>query len=409
MAKTNDPKFFIKLRSQIMRGWPGLANLIFKVEYSFSDSFPTAATDGFSTWYNSKFMDMLSERSQMVVVGHEVLHAAFLHAQTMRRLPKKKIDKGNIAADFLVNSFLKEIGLADDASIKELTEACGVFFLNDKYNVVDYSFEKLMNELPDDQKKCEKLGKTSGKSPKIQGNGFSDIIIKEGKGDKDGNGEPTQAEIDRANEMRQAIVQAVNQHKQQMKKMGKGAGWLDRFLDNLLEPKIDWKKELFDFFHRTIKDESSMRRPNRRYLPSGFYFPIKFGVGAGTVGVAVDLSGSIGQQEVDIFMSELSHIFTVCQPEKVVLVGFDDGIRFVQELEEFDPSLKIKGGGGTDFRPVFKEFNKHEIEALVFMTDMYGPFPDKSDFPEYPVLFLSTSDVKDAPFGRVVQYEINHK
>lgn len=401
MAKTSDPRFFVLLRSQIMRTDPGLANLLFKVEYQFTDSIPTAATDGYTTFYNPKFMDMLTERAQIVVVKHEILHAALLHAQAMRSLKKERRQKGNIAADFLVNSFIKQIGNLDDATIKEITEACGVFFLNDKFNVVDYSFEKLMRELPDDPEEQKKLGKSSGKSPKIQGDGYSDIM----ELGEPTDGQATQKEIDRAQEMKQAFVQAVNQAKQQLKRQGKGAGWLDRFLENLLESKVNWKAELFDFFKRQVKEEQSWKRPNRRLLPSGYYYPTKTGLGAGKVGVAIDLSGSIGQEEVNIFMSELKHIFDVCHPEKVVLVGFDDGIRFVEELDEFPDNLKIKGGGGTDFRPVFKEFDKHDIDALVFMTDMYGPFPDSQSFPEYPVLFVSTSDIKEAPFGRVVPYQ----
>lgn len=377
-----------------------MANLIFKVEYEFNKSLPTAATDGYTTWYNPEFMDMLSEDSQIVVVAHEVAHAALLHAQSMRKLPKNKIDKGNIAADFLVNSLVKELGLIDTRVEAELTDACGVFFLNDKYNCVDYSFEKLMKELPDSQKECAKLGKSSGKEPKVKGDGFSDIVIS----DKTKESKATSAEQEaRAQEMKEAFVQAINQHRKEMKKQGKGMGFLDRFLDNLLAPKIDWRRELFDFFKRTVKDETSWKRPNRRFLPSGYYLPIRSGVGAGVVGVAVDLSGSISQKELNIFFSELQYIFEVCRPEKIVLVSFDDSVRQIFELEEWDQKIKLVGGGGTNFIPVFSEFEKWPIEALVFMTDMYGPFPKEA--PEYPVLFVSTSDVDKAPFGRVVSYD----
>lgn len=399
MAKTSDPRFFIKLRSQIMRYYPALANLIFKVEYEFTNQLPTAATDGYTVLFRPEFMDMISEKAQYAVLGHELMHAALLHAQSMKRLPEHKIKKGNIAADFLVNSFIKELGLLDEQVQKELVDVCGVLFLNDKYNCVDYSWEKLMHELPDDLNQCQKLGKQSGKAPKVPQDNYLDIILAGGEKSEG----MSQADIDRANEMKQAFVQAVNQHKKQMKQQGKGAGFLDRFLDNLLANKINWKHELFDFFRRTVKDEISFKRPNRRFLPTGFYYPIRSGVGAGRLGVAIDLSGSIGQEEINIFMSEMHYIFEICHPEKIILVGFDDGVRSVEELDEFPTSYKFKGGGGTNFCPVFTEFEKHDIEALVFFTDMYGPFPKQA--PDYPTLFISTSDVKDAPFGRVINYE----
>ena len=60
-------------------------------------------------------------------------------------------------------------------------------------------------------------------------------------------------------------------------------------------------------------------------------------------------------------------------------------------------NMEIKGGKGTDFRPVFDyvnylldegEFNN--LRGLIYFTDGIGTYPTKK--PEYPVAFLFCDD-----------------
>ena len=51
------------------------------------------------------------------------------------------------------------------------------------------------------------------------------------------------------------------------------------------------------------------------------------------------------------------------------------------------------GGGGTDFRPVFRYVDEHpelEPNLLIYFTDGYGDYPDRA--PAYPVMWLLTRD-----------------
>jgi predicted metal-dependent peptidase len=59
------------------------------------------------------------------------------------------------------------------------------------------------------------------------------------------------------------------------------------------------------------------------------------------------------------------------------------------------------GGGGTDFAPVFEYVEQQGLapQALVFLTDLYGPFPERE--PHYPVIWVSTSS-QVAPFGETI-------
>src|SRR5699024_7110524 len=64
--------------------------------------------------------------------------------------------------------------------------------------------------------------------------------------------------------------------------------------------------------------------------------------------------------------------------------------------------LVFRGGGGTDFRPVFQRLEEQPPKAVVFLTDGYGPVPEEP--PEYPVLWVLTPDgMAPAPWGEVVE------
>ena len=65
----------------------------------------------------------------------------------------------------------------------------------------------------------------------------------------------------------------------------------------------------------------------------------------------------------------------------------------IKQLEKYEESFWVSGGGGTDFRPVFEyvetlledgEFE--DLRGLIYFTDGYGIFPPKA--PEYDVAFV---------------------
>jgi predicted metal-dependent peptidase len=71
-------------------------------------------------------------------------------------------------------------------------------------------------------------------------------------------------------------------------------------------------------------------------------------------------------------------------------------------------TLSPKGGGGTDFRPVFDLVEKQGITpcCLVYLTDLCcDRFPDSP--PGYPVLWVNTETFRwdDPPFGTVIDME----
>jgi len=89
----------------------------------------------------------------------------------------------------------------------------------------------------------------------------------------------------------------------------------------------------------------------------------------------------------------------------------DADIHRVDELEDASDLNTIRckgapGGGGTSFIPVFDKINELGLqpEALVYLTDGMGSFPDKA--PSYPVIWGSIHKASKYPFGDVVDVPV---
>jgi predicted metal-dependent peptidase len=125
----------------------------------------------------------------------------------------------------------------------------------------------------------------------------------------------------------------------------------------------------------------------------------------GTIGIGFDASGSCVRRAPE-FLAEVRAILFDCRPEKVILIQFDAKVQEFRELDplmdDYDFQFSVKGGGGTDFRPVFERLAE-EAEppaAVVFLTDLFGDFPEEP--PPYPVIWASVTEKKDGPFGETV-------
>ena len=70
---------------------------------SCDDWCPTAATDGRNLYYNTQFVNMLTNKQIEFVIAHEILHCVFDH---IVRREDREPRVYNIACDYLVNNLL---------------------------------------------------------------------------------------------------------------------------------------------------------------------------------------------------------------------------------------------------------------------------------------------------------------
>jgi predicted metal-dependent peptidase len=184
--------------------------------------------------------------------------------------------------------------------------------------------------------------------------------------------------------------------------MGKMSAGLERLVNDVLAPKVDWRDVLRKFVEKCRSDQRSFARPNRRFLSQGLYLPSISGEALGEIAIAVDCSGSIDDKILAQFAGEINAIKEDGNPTRIHVVYFDSEVSHYESYGRDDTlDIRAHGGGGTAFSPVFQYFAEHDIEpvACVFLTDLCCD--DFGDAPSYPVLWVST-DEGDAPFGEVV-------
>ena len=118
-----------------------------------------------------------------------------------------------------------------------------------------------------------------------------------------------------------------------------------------------------------------------------------------SLAVALDTSGSCCGDTMRDFLRELMGILRVSPHLSVTLIQCDAEVQKVHPLtneddvEQLFHSFEMYGGGGTDFRPVFRYLKEQResgeglpFQGLLYLSDGFGSFPETA--PDYPVAFL---------------------
>jgi predicted metal-dependent peptidase len=346
---------------------------------SVVDNIPTACTNGRDERYGRKFVAMLKEPELNFVVLHENLHKAYRHLTTWKKLHDENHSLANAACDYVINLKLKDLD-PSERTISMPRWADGEL-KGKPMGLVDEKYRGLNAKQVFDLLKDEQKGKGNGEGEgEGEGGGSGGTGTGEGFDDHDWDGAKDMTEEEKKvleREIDQAIRQGVMAHQ---KIAGTGAGDLDRDLLELLEPKVDWREMLREFVKSTCsaKDTSSWRKVNRRFLSTGVYMPSLIGEKVGHMVIAVDTSGSVGQEELSGFLTEVKGIAEEVKPSQVDLIYWDSRVAAHEEYTEsmvgdIINSTKPRGGGGTSPSCVSEYLKEKRIvpECVIMLTDGY--------------------------------------
>jgi predicted metal-dependent peptidase len=364
-----------------------------------SDWCPTAATNGRNFYYNKKFVEKLSVKKLEFLFGHEICHCVFDH---FGRVGSRDKQLSNIAQDFAVNQILVDERIGD-----KITEVKICY--DPKYRgmaweeIYDELYEKA-EKIPMDQL-LKQLGELLDEHIK-EGDGQGEG---EGKGDKEGNGRPgmSKEEAQRIkDEIKEAMIQSAA-----AAGAGKTPAGIMRMIKDLTEPKISWRDLVRQEIQSIIRNDYSFTRPNRKSMHSGAILPGLKEATTIDIGIAVDMSGSIGTEDASVFLGEVKGIMDQYEDFKVNIWCFDTDIYNHQEIshDNADDLLNYEpqGGGGTDFDVNFEFMKEQGIQPKKFImfTDGYpcGSWGD-SDYCDTIFIVKGNTDA-EAPFGQTVIYE----
>ena len=275
------------------------------------DKTPTACTNGRDEIYGREFVTKLRDPELCFVIAHEAGHKMYRHMTTWKKLHDEDHRLANIACDHVINLMLKE--LDPSGAVITMPVYTDGPHKGKQMGMCDVRFKGMNSKQVFDILKEEKEeGNRPGNGP--GGDGGID------EHDWDGaEGMTDEEKRELVRDIDQAIRQGLMAHNKQV---GEGAGGLDRELQELLEPKVNWREVLRDYVKSMChsKDASSWRRVNRRFLSTGVYMPSMIGEKVGHLVVAIDTSGSIGQEELSEFLSEVKGIAEEVSPELVDLI-----------------------------------------------------------------------------------------
>jgi len=351
-----------------------------------SDWMGTAATDGRTIFFNREFFEPLTVKQVEFVIAHEILHNVFDH---MGRREGRNPRIFNIAADYCVNGQLVRDRIGDH-------QIAGIKIFHDaKYYGMgaEEVYDKIYDEM--DEEELNQLGQL-----------LDDHID---WGDKDGTGKPsyTKEELKQIrDEIREATMQAA-----QAAGAGNTPASVQRMIKELTEPKMNWREILRQQIQSTIKNDYSFMRPNRKGWHMSAILPGTQFEDTIDICVAIDMSGSIGDEQAKDFLAEIKGIMQEYKDFKIKLWCFDtrvyneasyDGYN-IDEFDYYEPM----GGGGTEFDANWIYMKEHDIQPKKFImfTDGYpwGSWGDE-DYCD-TVFIIHGNDKIVPPFGEYAYYE----
>jgi predicted metal-dependent peptidase len=325
----------------------------------------TAYTDGINKKYGRTFLQTICPTQPEVngLILHENLHIGLRHHLHGADMFKEDGDKANKAADYVVNDMIMEIS----KKYPDLVQLPRGGLYDPQYH--NMSMREVYKLL-----KSKKGGGGGGGKPDKEGEKGSGSGGGEYEFDKHDFGK--QMTQEEAKEMDGKIDRAIREGALLAGRLGID---LPRSISDLLNPVIDWKKELADFVTSSCKgkDEYTWRKFNRRVISNDIYLPTVENETIGEVVVAIDTSGSIGQEQLNEFASELVSICEAVSPDAVRILWWDTKVHgeqlFTDNYDQIGSMLKPLGGGGTRVSSVAEYINKKKInaECVLVFTDGY--------------------------------------
>ena len=381
----NEERKLQKAKISLMRNpkfalWSGI---LMVGKTSIVDNIATACTNGRDEQYGRAFVKSLSDKELAFLVLHEALHKALRHLTTWKKLHDENHRLANAACDYVINLMLLDLDPnGDTITMPKIKDGP---MMGKPMGLIDPRFKGMNAKQVFDILKQEQQGGEGGDGTPDGGTPVDGTGRVSGKGnagldDHDWGGAAELSEDERK-QLEREIDQAIRQGIMAEKKVGKGAGGMSRELQDLMEPKIDWREALREFVKSTCsaKDTSSWRRVNRRFLSGGVYMPSLIGEKVGHIVVAIDTSGSVGGKELAEFLSEVKGIAEEVNPEKVDLLYWDSAVAGHEEYEggsdvaNIVSSTRPKGGGGTSPSCIstFLDDKKITPECVIVLTDGY--------------------------------------
>ena len=371
----SEEQLLVKAKSQLIMKYPYFGMLASRLKHESNESVRAYASNGVRFLYNPDFIQRRNIDELMFILTNCVMHHILAHQQ--RKLNRHG-SLWQLATDYAINNLLRKNGLAIPNGAN-FNEEYADMFAEEIYEILKNNFFDDTNGAFDDE------------------NNGDENAPKEKKSNDFANLENIEAELDPTSESEWDYAASVSKELA-LKKSVMPSGF-ERLAKKMKTNDVDWRFELYNAINRHMRNNYAFMPPNKKHLYRGFCLP-SLTSDALSLCVAVDTSGSINDELLGAFMEEFKNIMQSFPAVKIELIIADAKVHShysFQGGEKMD--FALKGGGGTDYRPVFDyvEANLPMNTMLLYFTDGDGWFPKYP--PNYEVLWALSRKAK-VPFGR---------
>lgn len=362
--------------------WPYLSTLLFNLKIVETQEISTLAVDdGWRMYYSPAFVMAQTPEALATMVLHEALHCVHQHGPRFRALAQSSEFHvaWNSAGDVGINHVLDEAKMPWDGFEPLRFKDLSKFEVHTEMSTekIYFTIVEYINQNPDEFSEQSDCGSVVGGKPRgyeIPRNNSDNPAIKS----------------DQQDVIRDQVAQDIINFARN-KGVGSMPGSLLRWAQDLLEPKIDWRKALAGAFRSSLATILGRRdyvytRPSRRQsaMKAGSHeiiLPSMRKPAPPAIAIIVDTSGSISSDEITVFLSEVDGIVKANGiSQGVTVIPCDAAVGEVQKLRSRGAitSLRLQGGGGTDMGVGISAARqlRPTPKIIVVLTDGFTPWPD---------------------------------
>jgi predicted metal-dependent peptidase len=358
-------------KTKLMLENPYFGTLIGSLELRENEQLINSRNLGDVFEYNDDYLNVLSVNEVSTLLANAAMHQALFHSE---RGKNRVSSVWYLASDYAINDLLVENGfmlppMANYASRFERLYAEEIYTtLLNELDLQDT--EETLNE---EEQQVEEM-----EEQELPQEAYEELL---------------------AQEEYELLVKQLNSKLEKYGDLPKG---IERFIASTTQAQIAWRDELYRYVNAHAKSDYRMFPPSKKHLYRGIALPSIYGEELKIV-VAIDTSASIDDELLRKFLAELYEIMQVFTHYVIELIECDASIQNIQRLtpmESLEPTLK--GGGGTNFTPVFDyvERMNEDFKFLIYFTDGKGAFPKYE--PTIDTLWVM-AEACDVPFGEVLE------
>ena len=366
----------------------------------------TAVTNARKLYYNQDYIDALDIEETQFVLAKQALHCALSHFARRQHRIKHRWE---LACAYAVNPLLVNDGLKPPPGTLVEESYAGmtaeeIYHYIDEFDNDDSEQEKKTNESDDDgthdplqhegdQNQTQQAQDPSETNPDNETNEMQGLAE-----------QPAELSPQEQEELALQWQQRLAGAAQQAMQAGKMEGSMARMVDFMLQPKLPWRMLLARYMTASARDDYSYSRPSSRRGDPAIFPSLRSS--QINVAVGIDISGSVDDKEMNEFISEVDAIKGNMRARITILpcdAALTENAPLVFEpWEDVVLPATLKGGGGTNFCPVFEwlDLQDQHPDLLVYFTDCQGVFPEV--VPSYPVIWL-VKGKQPVPWGQRVQ------